>query len=96
MSSALGSISTNTIGGYETYRASKAALNMLMRGNAARAGSERSLLALLPCWVKTDMGGPDAPVEIKDSTAALADTTARHSVQPGLVFVDLHDNSVPW
>ena len=36
MSSALASISSNTDGGYEVYRASKAALNTLMRSYAAR------------------------------------------------------------
>lgn len=96
MSSALGSISTNTTGGYETYRASKAALNMLLRSYAARAGGERSILALMPGWVKTDMGGPDAPVEVKDSTAGLADTIARHAGQPGAVFVDYQGNAIPW
>jgi NAD(P)-dependent dehydrogenase (short-subunit alcohol dehydrogenase family) len=96
MTSALGSISANTIGGYETYRASKAALNMLLRSYAARAGGERSILALMPGWVKTDMGGPDAPVEVKDSTAGLADTIAKHAGQPGLVFVDYQDNIIPW
>jgi NAD(P)-dependent dehydrogenase (short-subunit alcohol dehydrogenase family) len=96
MSSALGSISANTSGGYETYRASKAALNMLLRSYAARAGGERSLLALMPGWVKTDMGGPDAQVEVTDSTAGLADTIAKHAGQPGLVFVDYQDKVIPW
>jgi NAD(P)-dependent dehydrogenase (short-subunit alcohol dehydrogenase family) len=96
MSSALGSVAGNTTGGYETYRASKAALNMLMRSYVARAGGNRSLLALMPGWVKTDMGGPDAPVEVKDSTAGLADTIEKHAGQPGLVFVDYQDNQIAW
>jgi NAD(P)-dependent dehydrogenase (short-subunit alcohol dehydrogenase family) len=96
MSSALGSVSANTTGGYETYRASKAALNTLLRSYAARAGGKRSLLALMPGWVKTDMGGPDALVEVKDSTAGLADTIAKHASQPGLVFVDYQDSAIPW
>jgi NAD(P)-dependent dehydrogenase (short-subunit alcohol dehydrogenase family) len=96
MSSALGSISANTTGGYETYRASKTALNMLLRSYAARAGGERSLLALMPGWVKTDMGGPDGLVEVKESTAGLADTIAKHAGQPGLVFVDYQDKVIPW
>jgi NAD(P)-dependent dehydrogenase (short-subunit alcohol dehydrogenase family) len=96
MTSALGSISENTTGGYEAYRASKAALNMLLRSYAARAGGDRSILALMPGWVKTDMGGPDAPVEVKDSTAGLADTIANHASQPGLVFVDYQGNTIAW
>lgn len=96
MSSALGSISANTTGGYETYRASKAALNMLLRSYAARAGGARSILALMPGWVKTDMGGPDAPVEVKESTLGLANTIAKRAGQPGLVFVDYQGNAIPW
>lgn len=96
MSSALGSVSGNTSGGYETYRASKAALNMLLRSYAVRAGGARSVLALMPGWVKTDMGGPDALVEVKDSTRGLADTIARHAGQPGLVFVDYQGNEIAW
>lgn len=88
MTSALGGISGNTTSGYETNRASKAALNMLLRSYAARAGGERSIRALMPGWVKTDMGGPVAPVEVKDSTAGLADTNAKHAGQPGVVFTD--------
>jgi NAD(P)-dependent dehydrogenase (short-subunit alcohol dehydrogenase family) len=96
MTSALGSISGNTTGGYETYRASKAALNMLLRSYAARAGGERSILALMPGWVKTDMGGPDAPVEVSASCAGLADTIAKHAGNSGAVFVDFQDNVIAW
>jgi NAD(P)-dependent dehydrogenase (short-subunit alcohol dehydrogenase family) len=96
MSSALGSIGENATGGYETYRASKAALNMLLRSYAAREGEARSILALMPGWVKTDMGGPDAQVEVKDSTTGLADTIAKYANQPGLVFVDYQGNTIAW
>ncbi|MFL6636628.1 MAG: SDR family NAD(P)-dependent oxidoreductase [Massilia sp.] len=96
MSSAVGSISGNTSGDYEAYRASKAALNMLLRSYVVRAGGKRSILALDPGWAKTDMGGPDANVEVKDSAAGLADTIAKHSGQPGLAFVDYQGNTIDW
>ena len=96
LSSALGSISANTDGGYEAYRASKAALNMLLRSYAARVKDGRSLLALMPGWVKTDMGGPDAQVEVADSAAGLATTIAKHERQPALVFVDYQDKAIAW
>lgn len=96
MTSALGSIAGNTTGGYESYRASKAALNMLLRSYAARAGGKRSILAMMPGWVKTDMGGPDALVEVSESSAGLADTIAKHAGEPGLVFVDYQDNTIAW
>jgi NAD(P)-dependent dehydrogenase (short-subunit alcohol dehydrogenase family) len=96
LSTGLASISTNTTGGYETYRASKAALNMSLRSYAARSGAQRTILAMMPGWVKTDMGGPDALVEIHDSAAGLADTVERRAGQPGVVFVDYENQEIPW
>ncbi|MCP2092060.1 UNVERIFIED_ORG: NAD(P)-dependent dehydrogenase (short-subunit alcohol dehydrogenase family) [Paraburkholderia sediminicola] len=96
MSTALGSISNNTDGGYETYRASKVALNMLLRSFVARAGGQRSFLALMPGWVKTDMGGPEALVEVSDSVRGLADVIAQHAGKQGLLFVDYQGNTIHW
>jgi NAD(P)-dependent dehydrogenase (short-subunit alcohol dehydrogenase family) len=96
MSTGLASVSQNETGGYETYRASKAALNMLLRSYVARAGGDRTFLALMPGWVKTDMGGPDAPVEIEDSVRGLADTLEKRARQGGLTFLDYQDHEIPW
>ncbi|HME83762.1 MAG TPA: hypothetical protein VKG91_04220 [Roseiarcus sp.] len=64
MSSGQGSVSNNETGGHEVYRASKAALNTLMRCFAARhLGDPRTLLLLAPGWVRTGMGGPKARLE---------------------------------
>ncbi len=57
MSSGLGSVADNDDGGFEVYRASKAALNTLMRSFAARRASDpRSLLLIAPGWVCTRLG----------------------------------------
>jgi NAD(P)-dependent dehydrogenase (short-subunit alcohol dehydrogenase family) len=49
MSSGLGSVADNDRGGWEVYRASKAALNTLMRSFAARhADDPRALLIIAP------------------------------------------------
>lgn len=66
-SSALGSISQNTIGGLYYYRTSKAAVNAMMKSMAIDLG-KRGILAcaIHPGWARTDMGGERAtedPVE---------------------------------
>ncbi|MFD7431516.1 SDR family oxidoreductase [Streptomyces sp. NPDC059818] len=61
MSSGRGSVANNDNGGFEVYRASKSALNQLMRSFAARhVDDPRTLLLMAPGWVKTDLGGPAA------------------------------------
>jgi len=97
MSSRLGSVADNSNGGWEVYRASKAALNMLMRSFAARhAGDRRSLLILTPGWVRTDMGGPQASLSVAESASGLADTIAAQSGKPGLRYLDYRGETVPW
>src|SRR5207237_7593532 len=57
MSSGLGSVSENATGSWNGYAASKAALNMMMRGFASRhADDRRAMLSMAPGWVRTDMG----------------------------------------
>jgi NAD(P)-dependent dehydrogenase (short-subunit alcohol dehydrogenase family) len=48
--------------GFPAYRMSKAALNALTRIAAAEADKgDVKVNACSPGWVKTDMGGPEAP-----------------------------------
>jgi NAD(P)-dependent dehydrogenase (short-subunit alcohol dehydrogenase family) len=97
MTSGLGSVANNQSGGYEVYRASKAALNTLMRSYAARtAGSKRTLLLLAPGWVRTDMGGPDAGLEIGESIPSLVRVMEAQRGTPGLQYLDYRGNTVPW
>src|SRR5271166_543119 len=89
MSSGLGSVANNTTGGYETYRASKAALNTLMRSFAARHGDDlRTLLIMDPGWVRTDMGGPNALIGVDESVPRLVDVIGAQSGRGGLQFLD--------
>ena len=97
MSSGQGSVSNNESGGYEVYRASKAALNTLMRSFAARHASEnRTLLLLAPGWVRTDMGGPQARLSIEESIPNLVNTIEAQRAKPGLQYLDYRGQTVPW
>ncbi len=73
-SSRMGSIAGST-GGYDLYRMSKAAQNILARGLFEQHAKRRGIavLSLHPGWVQTDMGGPAAHLTVHESVRGLAD-----------------------
>jgi NAD(P)-dependent dehydrogenase (short-subunit alcohol dehydrogenase family) len=97
MSSGLGSVADNEDDGWEIYRASKAALNTLMRSFAARhAGDPRSFFLIAPGWVRTDMGGPNALLDIETSVRGVVDTISANAMKPGLQYLDYQGKTVRW
>ncbi|PZT86765.1 MAG: short-chain dehydrogenase [Citromicrobium sp.] len=95
MSSRMGSIEDSS-GGYELYRTSKTAQNMLAKGIAENEASERgvTVLSLHPGWVQTAMGGPSAPVSVEESVKGLADVVENAS--GGYAFVDYTGKTLPF
>ena len=97
MSSGQGSVANNNLGGFEVYRASKSALNQLMRSYAARHRDEsRTLLLMAPGWVKTELGGPNARLSIDESIPRLVRIVDAQRGHPGLQYLDYQGNVVPW
>jgi NAD(P)-dependent dehydrogenase (short-subunit alcohol dehydrogenase family) len=97
MSSVLGSIAANTSGGMEPYRASKAALNQLLRSFAAEhADAPWSVTAVHPGWVRTDLGGPRAPLDVETSVRGVADVLESRRGARGVAFLDYQGQTVPW
>jgi len=84
-------------GGHEVYRGSKATLNQYMRSYAARhADSQRALVLMAPGWIRTELGGPEAPFSIEETIPQLVDTLVAQQGTPGLRFIDRHGKTVPW
>jgi NAD(P)-dependent dehydrogenase (short-subunit alcohol dehydrogenase family) len=96
MSSGQGSVANNENGAHEVYRASKAALNTLMRSFAARHSGGQSLLLMAPGWVKTDLGGPNARLSVEDSIPKLANVIDAQQGKGGLQYLDYLGRRVPW
>ncbi len=97
MSSGQGSVANNDKGGFEIYRASKSALNQLMRSFAARhAGDPHTLLLMAPGWVQTDLGGPGAPLTIGQSIPGVVDTIEAQAGHGGLQYLDYQGQTVRW
>lgn len=97
MSSGQGSIADNEKGGYEVYRGSKSALNQYMRSYAARhAGQPRALLLLAPGWIRTALGGPQAPFSLEETVPDIVDTVLSKQGRPGLEYLDRKGRTVRW
>lgn len=72
ISSRMGSISDNDRGRSYAYRTSKAALNCVMRSFAIDVKDQGIKVMLIhPGWVKTDMGGTDAEIDVQSSVAGM-------------------------
>jgi NAD(P)-dependent dehydrogenase (short-subunit alcohol dehydrogenase family) len=97
MSSGQGSIANNERGGFEIYRASKSALNQLMRSYAARHHDDnRTLLLMAPGWIKTELGGPNAHLTISESIPNLVTTIDAQRGRTGLQYLDYLGQTVAW
>ncbi len=96
MSSRLGSHAYNT-GSYLAYRATKAALNSVVRTMAAEL-KEKGIVtvALHPGHVRTDMGGATAPVAPVASAAGLRKVLAGMSAEKSGGFFDFEGNELAW
>ena len=92
-----GSLKENTSGGYYAYRSSKAALHMIVRGLAADL-SARGILSVVfhPGWVRTRMGGDEAPLSVEDSAAGLTRVLLDLVPKDNGRFYDYRGVELPW
>lgn len=96
LSSQLGSMAA-TVGRDYAYNASKAAVNMItvtMAADLRTAGV--ASVAVNPGWVRTEMGGDDAPLDPDAATRELADLLGRLRPQDSGRFVDRFGEDHPW
>ena len=76
ISSRMGSIALRAAPAGWLYRASKAALNSVLKDVSLVLAGRAVCVALHPGWVRTDMGGGGADLEVADSVAAMRRTLA--------------------
>jgi len=101
ITSRVGSIQDNTSGGMYAYRASKVAVNMVMKSFAVDLQSEKIKVILLhPGWVKTDMGGPDALVDVETSVTGMRQVIDQKingsTINTQNLFFNYENNELPW
>lgn len=79
------------------YRASKSALNKLAQALAEDLESSGiAVIALEPGWVRTAMGGPDAPMSVDESVAGIVATMRGLTLEQTGRFLDHRGEVVPW
>ena len=97
ITSGMGSISDNTSGGSIAYRASKAAVNMVMRSAAIDLAPRRIICVVVnPGWVKTDMGGPGATLTPLESVTALRRLIEKPGPTNSGKFYHYDGSEYPW
>jgi len=97
ISSGAGSISTKDDFAYYPYSTSKAALNMLTRALAAELKPQGiTVAALSPGWVKTEMGGENAPLSPQQSAESLFRTITSLSLEKTGSFLGRDGEKYEW
>jgi NAD(P)-dependent dehydrogenase (short-subunit alcohol dehydrogenase family) len=76
ISSRMGSMGLRASPSGWLYRASKAALNSVLKDVSLVLEGRATCVALHPGWVRTDMGGPGADIEVADSATGIRRTLA--------------------
>ena len=97
LSSMLGSMAMNDFGGLYAYRASKAGVNAIMKSMAIDL-AERGVIAIAlhPGWVRTDMGGPEAPLDVETSIRGIRSVIDGLRPQDSGEFLSWDGSKLPW
>ena len=97
VSSQLGSMTLNTSGNIYGYRATKAGANAVTKSLAIDlAGRGIKAVTMHPGWVKTDMGGPSAPVEPAASVRGMRAIIAGLTPATSGHFFNFDGSPLPW
>jgi NAD(P)-dependent dehydrogenase (short-subunit alcohol dehydrogenase family) len=97
MSSIMGSIAENTYGNYYVYRSTKAAVNMVMKSLASDLYDKQIIsICLHPGWVRTDLGGTQAPLETEESVRGIRRVLASLTLKDSGRFLTYEGAELPW
>jgi len=97
ISSMLGSMSMNTSGGLYAYRASKAGVNAIMKSMSIDLAS-RGIIAIAqhPGWVRTDMGGQGADIDVHTSVSGMKKVIDGLNLADSGKFLSYDGTEMPW
>jgi NAD(P)-dependent dehydrogenase (short-subunit alcohol dehydrogenase family) len=97
LTSKMGSIDDNTSGESYSYRASKTAVNMVMKSLSIDLKSYGiSVVTLHPGWVQTDMGGRNALISAQTSVTGLRQVIDKLSLSNTGEFIAYDGKAINW
>ena len=96
LSSRMGSMSLRANSAGWVYRASKAAVNSVMKDLSLSLEGRATCVSLHPGWVKTDMGGQEADIDVATSASSLR--AVLDGLRPGDngAFFNYDGSPLPW
>jgi NAD(P)-dependent dehydrogenase (short-subunit alcohol dehydrogenase family) len=96
LSSRMGSIGGRTSASSWLYRASKAAVNSVLKDAALALGERAACVAVHPGWVRTDMGGAGGDIDAATSVAGMRRVIAGLGPADSGAFFDYAGKAIPW
>jgi NAD(P)-dependent dehydrogenase (short-subunit alcohol dehydrogenase family) len=93
LSSRMGSVALRTNGSDWLYRASKAAVNSVVKDMSFALQGKGVCVTMHPGWVRTDMGGPNADLSVEQSVSDIRATLAGLTLSSNGSFLN-HDGQV--
>ena len=96
VSSRMGSMGLRTSGSSWLYRASKAAVNSVLKDVSLAFAGKALCVSLHPGWVRTDMGGAGADIDVATSAAGIRNTMAGLRAQDHGGFFNYDGTPLAW
>jgi NAD(P)-dependent dehydrogenase (short-subunit alcohol dehydrogenase family) len=96
VSSRMASIALRAAGNAWLYRASKAALNSVMKDASLVLGSHAVCVAMHPGWVRTDMGGAQADLSVEQSVSDIRRTVSQLGAADNGGFFNHDGTPLAW
>jgi NAD(P)-dependent dehydrogenase (short-subunit alcohol dehydrogenase family) len=97
LSSRMGSIGNAADSAWWLYRASKAALNSVLKSASIELGARGVVcMALHPGWVQTDMGGANATLRVEESVSSMRNVIAAANRSHNGRFLNYNGEQLEW
>ncbi len=56
----------------------------------------RAMVLMAPGWIRTELGGANAPFGVEEAMPQIVDALTAKPDAAGLLYIDRHGETVPW